>query len=111
MFLDRLTDAGIMIHGDGSKVSERVQSIADSTVSLLPKMGSSMMVSVTNNTLQLFWQTRDRSMQVLIDSALRVAVKVSDGTINRTHYCAGESSALGSCLEKGLTIYRTVNKV
>jgi hypothetical protein len=110
MFLDRLRDIGIEVYGDKSKVNDAVQEIADAVVSLMPRMGSQMLVSINNSTLQLFWQMRDRTMQVAIDNTRRVSVKVDDGTIHRTHYCAGESSALGACLQKGLDVYQNKSK-
>jgi hypothetical protein len=105
VFLERLRDVGIEVYGDNSKASTPVQEIAESVVSLLPRMGAHMRVALSEGTLQMFWQMRERSMQIIVDQARRVAVKVSDGTTHRTHYCAGESSALGACLQKGLDLY------
>src|ERR1700741_4713412 len=105
MFLDSLQDANIDVFGDGSKVSESVQSVAQAVVSLLPRMNSPMRVFVNEGAIQLVWTRRDQHLSICINGARRVSVKVSDGTITRTHYCAGESSALGACLQRGLDLY------
>jgi hypothetical protein len=107
MFLDSLQDTNIDIFGDGSKVSELVQSIAQSVISVLPRMHSAMRVFVNEGALQLLWTAGDRHLSICINRARRTAVKVSDGTISRTHYCAGESSALSDCVNKGLDLYLT----
>lgn len=110
MFLDRLQDVGIEIYGDNSKVTDAVQEIAESVIALLPRMGSSMLVAINDNTLHLTWSFRLRSMKVSINSARRVCVQAIDGPVTRAHYCAGESSALGACLQKGLDVYLSKSK-
>src|SRR5271168_2732666 len=105
MFLDSLQDANIDVFGDSSKASELVQSIAQAVVALLPRMGSPMRVFVNEGAIQLLWTKGERHLSICINGARRVSVKVNDGLTNRTHYCAGESSALGACLQKGLDLY------
>lgn len=105
MFLDSLQDAGIDVYGDGSKASTSVQSVAQSVVALLPRMGSPMRVFLNEGAIQLVWNKGARHLSIAINGARRVSVKVNDGEITRTHYCAGESSALGACLQRGLDLY------
>lgn len=113
MFLERLVDAGMVIHGDSTEISEQVQKIADTVVAVLPKMKASMLVSAQLDMLTLMWLTRTSAFTVVINTDLTVRILAVNEDVQAVHTCDGDSSELHDCLIAGLDVYHrpTVNSV
>jgi hypothetical protein len=106
MFLDRLEDAGLTVHGDNSRVAPRVQGIADSILPLLPRMGAPMHVSAHEGGLRLSWNTGRATFVIRILSDLVVTINSGRAGSQLCKHCKdGESSALAERVAKGLSHY------
>jgi hypothetical protein len=105
MFLERLVDAGMVVHGDSTEVSEQVQKIAGTVVDVLPKMKASMLVSAQQGTLTLMWITRTAAFTVVINPDVTVRILAVNEDVQTMHTCDGESSELHDCLIAGLEVY------
>jgi predicted RNA-binding protein Jag len=107
MLIERLEDSGITVHGDNSNVSQSVQRVADTVLSLLPRMNASMVVSVSRGSLHLYWAARGHSLEVSIDTELSTTVTGKSGDYDVILICPGESSDLARCVEAALELYQT----
>jgi hypothetical protein len=106
MLIERLEDSGISVHGDNSSVSQGVQRVGDTVLSMLPRMNASMVVSINRGSLHLHWAHRLRSLEVTINPEMRVSITAKSGDYDVVLVCPGESSDLAGCIEGALELYQ-----